>query len=244
MTEATGPVAAFTQQQIRDLLTELGADLNSRGIRAELFVVGGAAMCLAYNTRRTTRDVDAVFEPTSEIRAAARRVAATHELPDDWLNDAMKGYLPGPDPHQRAVLAAPGINVSVPSPEYLLAMKVAAARVDRDPDDIRTLAHLCGANTAEEVLAITERVMGGRQPLLPKTQFLIEEMFPPSVPASPSLWRRLKEQATGWAHAHPQARNARPLKPPRPPLFQGRCGAPTGSGRPCRNRRGSCPAHR
>ena len=138
MTEPSGPVAAFTQQQIRDLLTELGADLNSRGIRAELFVVGGAAMSLAYNTRRTTRDVDAVFEPTSEIRAAARRVADTHALPEDWLNDAVKGFLPGPDPQQRAVLAAPGINVSVPSPEYLLAMKVAAARVDRDSDDIRT----------------------------------------------------------------------------------------------------------
>ena len=68
-------------------LPELGADLNSRGIRAELFVVGGAAMSLAYNTRRTTRDVDAVFEPTSEIRAAARRVADTHALPEDWLND-------------------------------------------------------------------------------------------------------------------------------------------------------------
>lgn len=215
MIEPSGPVAAFTRQQIRDLLTELGGDLNSRGIRAELFVVGGAAMSLAYNTRRTTRDVDAVFEPTSEIRAAARRVADTHALPEDWLNDAVKGFLPGPDPQQRAVLAAPGINVSVPSPEYLLAMKVAAARVDRDSDDIRTLAHLCGATTADEVLTITERVMGGRQPLLPKTQFLVQEMFPPPAPPSPSLWQRLKEQTTGWADTRKQARDARPPKPPR-----------------------------
>ena len=50
----------------------------------------------------------------------------------------------GPDPNQRAVMSAPGINVSVPSPEYLLALKVAAARVDRDTDDIRVLAELAG----------------------------------------------------------------------------------------------------
>jgi len=94
MTPTTGPGASFTKQRIRDLLTDLGADLNKRDIRAELFIVGGAAMALAYNTRRATRDVDAVLEPESEISAAARRVAADHDLPDDWLNDAMKGFLP------------------------------------------------------------------------------------------------------------------------------------------------------
>lgn len=164
---------ALTQEQIRGLLLELGADLDGRGLRAELFVVGGAAMALAYNTRRATRDVDAVFEPKSEIGAAAGRLGAKHDLPESWLNDAVKGFLPGEDPHQRVVLSAPGINVSVPSPEYLLALKVAAARVDRDADDIRTLAGMCGADTSEAVLAIVERIMG-RRLLLPKVQFLVE----------------------------------------------------------------------
>jgi len=71
--------------------------------------------------------------------------------------------------------------VSVPSTRYLLALKVAAARVDRDADDIRFLAEQCGLRTAEEVIAVVEEVMGGRQPLLPKVQFLIEEMFPSST---------------------------------------------------------------
>lgn len=167
---------SLTHEQIRSLLIELGADLDARGLRAEFFIVGGAAMALAYNTRRATRDVDAVFEPKSEITAAAARLGARHDLPESWLNDAVKGFLPGEDPHQRLVLSAAGINVSVPSPEYLLALKVSAARVDRDADDIRTLAALCGAETTEAVLTIVERVMGGRL-LLPKVQFLIEEMF-------------------------------------------------------------------
>lgn len=169
--------ADFTRQRIRELLTELGRDLDERGLRAELFVVGGAAMALAYNTRRATRDIDAVFEPKIEINEAAERLALRMGLPAGWLNDAVKGFLPGPDDSERAVLSAPGITVSVPSPEYLLALKVAAARVDRDADDIRTLASLCGATTVESVLEIVERVLGGRQPILPKAQFLIEELF-------------------------------------------------------------------
>lgn len=168
------------------LLRELGTDLHSRGIRAELFVVGGAAMALAYNTRRATRDIDAVFEPKSSIYQAAERVGARHGLPSGWLNDSVKGLLPGGDPDAREFLSSEGISVSIPSPRYLLALKVAASRVDRDPDDIRALAEICGYQTAEEVLDATEQVMDRRAKLLqPKVQFLIQEMFP-SATAAPT----------------------------------------------------------
>jgi hypothetical protein len=139
---------------------------------------GGAAMALAFNTRRATRDIDGVFEPKLEVYAAAAKVAARRGIPEAWLNDAVKGLLPGDDARSRAVLDVPGLRVSVPSAQYLLALKVAAARVDRDADDIRLLAELCGLDSAEEVLALTDEMMGGRQPLLPKVQFLVEEMFP------------------------------------------------------------------
>ena len=50
-------------------------------------------------------------------------MADRHEkLPAGWLNDGVKGLLPG------------GTD---PSPHYLLALKVQAARIDRDQDDIR-----------------------------------------------------------------------------------------------------------
>ena len=76
------------RDDIRHLLGELGDDLASGGIRGEMFIVGGAAMALAYNTRRSTRDIDAVFEPQTVVYEAARRVAARHapELSDDWLS--------------------------------------------------------------------------------------------------------------------------------------------------------------
>lgn len=167
----------LSRDEILALLGELGAELDAEGVRGELFVVGGAAIALAYNTRRMTADVDGVFEPKSVVYDAAIRVASRHRgLPDDWVNDGVKGLLPGSDADARVVLDAPGIRVSVPSPRYLLALKVQAARIDRDADDIHFLAEQCGAQSADEVLAIAEQVIGANR-LLPKAQFLVQEMF-------------------------------------------------------------------
>ena len=57
------------------------------GIDADLFIVGGAAMAVAYDARLATTDVDAVFVPSKEVRIAASRVAQERGLEEDWLND-------------------------------------------------------------------------------------------------------------------------------------------------------------
>ena len=50
-------------------------------------------MCLVFNARPATRDVDAVFEPSRKIRDAASRIAVNHHIDDDWLNDGVKGFV-------------------------------------------------------------------------------------------------------------------------------------------------------
>jgi len=171
----------FTSDDLRSLLTELGVELQQRGITGELYLVGGAAIALAYDGRRTTRDLDAIFAPKSQIYEAAEVIANRHGLDPGWLNDAVKGLIPGRDPDERQTFESPGISVSVPSPEHLLAMKVASARVDRDVDDIVFLAGLCGYTTSQEVLDATTRVWGstGAARLTPKSKFLVEEIFGP-----------------------------------------------------------------
>jgi hypothetical protein len=57
-----------------ELLAELGRRLHARGLTARIFLAGGAAMALAYNARRATRDLDGVFEPKTEIYAAGTRL--------------------------------------------------------------------------------------------------------------------------------------------------------------------------
>lgn len=56
-----------------------------------MYIVGGAAIALAYDKRRSTRDRDAVFEPKAVIYEAAAAVAERLGLPPGWLNDAVKG---------------------------------------------------------------------------------------------------------------------------------------------------------
>lgn len=170
-------IELFDKAQIRSLLDALGQELEAGGQRGELFLVGGAAMAFAYDTRRATRDLDGVFEPKQIVYAAAARVAAARGIAEDWLNDAVKGFLPGPDPDAQVFFERPGLSVRVASPRYLLAMKLLASRVERDEDDIRALYPLCGFTTASEGLTLLQSMYPGR-PVAPKVQFLLEELFP------------------------------------------------------------------
>lgn len=163
------------REQLLAVLRDLAEELDRQGVRAEVFLVGGAAMTLAYDTRRTTRDVDAVFEPKSTVYEAARRVADSHRLPEDWLNDAVKGFLHGSDPDAVPVLDTPGLRVDVASPRYLLAMKLLSAR-DEDVDDILFLYRLCGFHTVEEGLDLVEAAYPGRE-IPVRVQYLLGEHF-------------------------------------------------------------------
>src|ERR1700733_11073380 len=59
------------REDIRALLDDLSAELAARGARAELFLVGGAALTVAYDATRGDQDLDAVFVPTDIVRQAA-----------------------------------------------------------------------------------------------------------------------------------------------------------------------------
>jgi hypothetical protein len=169
----------LTKKQILAAFSALSEELAVRGTRGEIFVVGGAAMALAYADRRVTRDIDAIFEPKAVIYEAAKKVAEQLSLPDDWLNDAVKSFVPRKDPKQRIVFSTPTLEVAAASPEYLLAMKLLASRVDQDTDDIKALYKELGFTTADEGLDLVESYYPSNR-LEPRTQFLLEELFGPT----------------------------------------------------------------
>jgi len=167
------------QEDIRKLFELLNDELRRTGTRGELYVVGGAVMCLAYAARPSTQDVDAWFLPTRTVREAAARVARKARVPADWLNDSVKGFLSEKGDFA-SFLELDHLLVFVAQPQYLLAMKCLAMRIGaefHDEDDIRFLLRLLDIRTRERALG----VIGQYYPLerLPqKTLYALEELLP------------------------------------------------------------------
>lgn len=140
----------LTRADIRRLLELLDVELAAEAVEGEVYLVGGAVMCLVFDARPATRDVDAYFRPTTVIRQAAARVAGKAGVPDTWPNDAVKGYV-SPRGDSDPYLELPHLRVFVARPEYLLAMKCAAMRLGeefRDLDDVRYLLRYLNIGTA------------------------------------------------------------------------------------------------
>jgi hypothetical protein len=169
----------LTRGDILRLFGLLDAELSAEGVEGELYLVGGAVMCLALRARDATRDVDALFVPTRVVREAAARVASEADVPVTWLNDAVKGYL-SPRGDYDPFLELPHLRVFVARPTYLLAMKCAAMRLGEefhDVDDVRYLLRWLNITTVEEALGVVTRYFDEAQ-LPPKTRLALEELLP------------------------------------------------------------------
>lgn len=166
------------RDEILAAFAALAERLEVQGVHGQIFVVGGAAMALAYSTRRVTKDVDAIFEPKMVIYETATQVAAELALPEDWLNDAAKGFAPGADADRRPIFESAGLDVTTASPPYLLAMKLFASRIGEDDEDIVTLLGLSGITRTDEALDLFERFYGSR-PLPLRAQLFLEEVLGP-----------------------------------------------------------------
>ena len=168
----------LTKAEILRLLELLDEELAVTGIKGELYRVGGAVMCLVLDAREATRDIDAFFKPTELIRTAAKRVAARADVPDTWLNDAVKGYL-SPRGDFGPFLDLPHLRVYAAEPHYLLAMKCAAMRLGEefhDLDDVRYLLRYLNIESADEALEVVTRYFDEKQ-LHPKTRLALEELL-------------------------------------------------------------------
>ena len=169
-------IGMLDSKTILKLFEALNEELCLAGVRGEIGICGGAVMCLVFNARESTKDVDAVFRPTQEIRDASRSVAARLGVPDDWLNDAAKGYfLSQPPVHD--VVELSNLRVWAPQADYMLAMKSVSARFDsHDLDDATFLLKHLNVERVEEAIRIIEKYYP-RKVIPAKTQFLLEELL-------------------------------------------------------------------
>src|SRR5229473_7218060 len=135
----------LTKEIIEQAFDEMGALAAARGITIEIAVYGGSCLILASDIRNASGDVDAVFLAGGKaVREIADAVAARLDLPPDWINEGVKRMAPPPgDPQPNLILAGEyprvpnsivGLRVHLPTPAYMLAMKILANRVVEDTE--------------------------------------------------------------------------------------------------------------
>jgi hypothetical protein len=138
--------STLTREQILAALRALSDELGNQGVTGEVCLFGGTVMVLAFTARLTTKDVDALFEPAQTIREIARRIATEQHLPTDWINDGVKGFVSARHETTAGNLPQfPHLRLTMPVPEYLLAMKCMAARIGGtvdEPSDIADITFL------------------------------------------------------------------------------------------------------
>lgn len=149
----------LTAERIRELLAALNAELASEDVRGELFLAGGAVMCLVFRAREATKDIDALLVPAAELRRAAKAVGDREGLPPDWLNDAVKGFF-SESSRFEVYAEYSHLRIFAPHPEYLLAMKCLAMRLGEefhDREDVGVLLEILGLRNVKEAEAVLAR---------------------------------------------------------------------------------------
>jgi len=172
----------LTAGRIRQLLEALNQELAGDGVRGELFLAGGAVMCLMFHAREATKDIDAMLVPASELRRAAQRVGEREGLPPGWLNDAVKGFFSQAGRFE-VYEEMSHLRIFAPHPEYLLAMKCLAMRLGeefQDRHDVDLLLKMLGVRHVQDVEAVLARYYPlERYPA--KARYVLEELLPGDI---------------------------------------------------------------
>lgn len=177
----------FTKEDILKAFEEIGKIASEQGIVIDIGVYGGSAIALQWEFRRSTRDVDiVVFGDPQFLRDTAAIVARRHGWPDNWMNDAVKGFVSSRQEVQLYLefpreSEDPGLRVFTPTPEYMLAMKCMAMRTGpgehrSDIGDIKNLLRITGVKSTDEVLGIIEKYYTSKL-VTPRILFGIQEIL-------------------------------------------------------------------
>lgn len=169
----------ISEKEILKYLKELSNKLGEKNLKGEILLFGGAAMVLAFNARPSTKDVDAIFHPKKEIYEISKEIARKYKLPEEWLNDSVKGFIKNTTFKQNFFIRFDNLSVFLPEPQYLLAMKCIAMRIgveSSDIDDIKFLIDHLKLKKTDDVFKIIRKYYPKNQ-IPQKTFYAIDEIL-------------------------------------------------------------------
>jgi hypothetical protein len=179
---------------VLDAFDRIGRAAVHAGTKLQIAVYGGSALMLASNFRFATEDVDVseLDRPLPRwLAEVVNEIAKQNNWQEDWFNDGVAFHLSpladrsadhlefGTFPRDGT---PPGLVVSVPSAEYLLALKLKAIRVtdplrgEAERLDILNLMQVVGISTAEEAIGLLGRYFPVSAASPEKQRFLLKNM--------------------------------------------------------------------
>ncbi len=125
----------FTKENLNTYLSELAKQyrkLCGKTVKAEIILVGGAAVLANYDFRDMTTDVDALIQATSSMKDAINMVGDKYGLPNGWLNadfTRTASYSMKLVQHSQYYRTFSNVlQVRTVNAEYLVAMKLMSGR--------------------------------------------------------------------------------------------------------------------
>src|SRR3954465_7042826 len=185
---------AFGRDALLDAFDQIGRAAALVGTKLQIAVYGSSALMLASNFRFATEDVDVseLERPLPDwLARVVHEIAEQNRWPDEWFNDGVAFHLSpladrsadhlefGTFPRDGS---PPGLVVSVPSAEYLLALKLKAIRVmdplrgETERLDILNLMQVVGISTADEAIVLLGRYFPVSAASPEKRRFLLNNM--------------------------------------------------------------------
>jgi hypothetical protein len=185
---------AFDRDALLNAFDRIGRAAVEAGTKLQIAVYGGSALMLASNFRFATEDVDVSELPRplpAWLAGTVQQLAAENSWNEDWFNDAVTFHLSslandaadhlefGTFPRDAS---APGLVVSVPTAEYLLALKLKAFRVmdvsrgETERLDILNLMHVVGISDIEDAIGLLSRYFPVSAASSEKQRFLLKNM--------------------------------------------------------------------
>jgi hypothetical protein len=184
----------LNRDAVLDAFDRIGRAAVAAGTKLQIAVYGGSALMLASNFRFATEDVDVseLERPLPDwLARVVHEIAEQNHWPDEWFNDGVAFHLSSLADRSADHLefgtfprdgTPPGLVVSVPSAEYLLALKLKAIRVmdplrgETERLDILNLMQVVGISTAEQAIALLRRYFPVSAASPEKQRFLLNNM--------------------------------------------------------------------